>query len=124
LRLDNTSKRTRSQLGIITLLGEPFTGFSSYLNSNVLVRSKLRHLANELVDNLQHVLTSQCVELNNSIQSVAELGRKRALDIFVDFTGTVGCTKANSVTGFVSSTSVRRHDQDHVVELDGLTGAV
>ena len=108
------------------MLGEPAAGRSGEVEGDALLNKLFPQLTDELIDDAFHFSHAELVELNQSIQAIAELRTKGTFDGVFRLAGTATwgsllsrdtTPKANLRAGHLTRAGIRRENQDDIAKI-------
>src|SRR5690606_22198405 len=119
--LDDPGQRARAELLVVALLAQPLRSLFAKFDRDTTVSKLSFKLEDEFLDDLGDDLRRQPGEGDDRIEAISELRREDPVDRLGVFAFPLDPAEAHRRLGHIAGTRVRRHDQDHIAEIDRFT---
>ena len=116
--LDHAAERTRAEVLVIALLGEPFGGRVGELERDAAIGELGFELKDELLDNAADHVRFQTGETDDGVETVSEFRREQLFDGRLILAFPLAAAEADGFLGGVGGAGVGGHDQDDVAAVD------
>ena len=117
LVLDQTGHRTGTHGDVVALVRQPGFGRIIHMQYHMLFVQLRLQLRQELVHHMGDGVLLQVTELNNAVQTIAELRREGLADDFHTIGAVVLLAEADRPAGHTFSPGVGGHHQDYMAEI-------